>query len=540
VSSPAAVIVVGSGISGCSAAKTLVDLGIRTHLIDIGFDDPHLRDEIPDAPFSEIRAQDRNQAKYFIGERLQGILRKGIKVGAQLTPPRQFIHQEVDRWLPVLPGAFAPLQSTSLGGLGAGWGAACFTFSAGELSDAGLPAEEFPELYRCAASMIGVSADPESPVNRWLWHPAPPAQPPLLVDDNAQLILKRSEERRERLERLGIHAGKIPMAILSEDRPPRRANPYFDMDFYGDSRMSIFRPRYLVTEMLRSKNFTYSPGHAVLSVTKLPGDDIGVLALHTESGKPVSFTAKKVVLCAGAINTGRITLNSLGLFHKQTSLLCSPYTYFPCVNLRMLGKRAADQRHSMAQFGGVLLSNTGDRVDGVFQMYSYRSLLIFKLVKEMPLPPSSALLAARVLINALAIFGIFFEDLQSQEKTLQIVPTGADQPPALQFSYSLSEVEENWKQEAEQRFRRGLWQMGCVPIGRVDPGHGGSIHYAGTVPFRNPKLSGVQTNTDGCVEGLPGVYVGDSASWTYLSAKGPSFTLSANAIRVARMAARTL
>ena len=77
-------------------------------------------------------------------------------------------------------------------------------------------------------------------------------------------------------------------------------------------------------------------------------------------------------------------------------------------------------------------------------------------------------------------------------------------------------------------------------MGRVNPGSAGSIHYAGTVPSADPLIPGFQTNPDGCIEGLPGVYAGDSASWTFLPAKGLSFTLAANAIRVARLAAKAL
>jgi hypothetical protein len=522
------------------AAKTLVDQGIRTQLLDIGFDDPGLRDAIPDAPFSELRRRDRNQGQYFIGDCLQGIPPQGVKVGAQLTAPRQFIHREADRWLPALPGDFVPLQSTSLGGLGAGWGAACFTFSEEELSKAGLPPNEFPDLYRRAASIMGVSADPESEVNRWLWHPAPLSQRPLDVDDNAQRILERSRRRSGELARIGIHAGRIPMAILTSDLPPRRANPYYDMDFYGDSRMSVFRPRYLVTEMLRGDNFSYTPHHVVLRVAKLFGGGIAVSAIDTRDGKPATFLARRVILCAGALNTARIGLNSLGIFRRPTGLLCNPYTYFPTVNLEMLGRPAADRRHSMAQLGGVLLSSGGDWVDGVFQMYSYRSLLLFKLVKEMPLPPRAGLLVARALVNALAIFGLFFQDRQSIAKRLSILPAAPDRTPALHFDYSLSRSEQEWRGEAERRFRRALWKMGCMPIGRINPGNAGSIHYAGTAPFSNPLLPGFQTNPDGCVEGLPGVYTGDSASWAYLPAKGLSFTLAANGIRVARLLARAL
>jgi hypothetical protein len=312
------------------------------------------------------------------------------------------------------------------------------------------------------------------------------------------------------------------------------------MDFYGDARMSVFRPRYLVSEMLHCDNFAYSPHHVVLRTVRPSGGRIEVHALNTETGKPTTFSACKVILCAGAINTAKIALNSLGLLNRQTGLLSNPYTYFPCVNLAMLGRPAADRRHSLAQLGGVLLSTAGESVDGVFQMYSYRSLLLFKLVKEMPLPPRSGLLVARALLNALAIFGIFFKDRQSDLKTMSIRATEPDQPSSVQFHYSLSETEQAWRREAEQRFRRGLWQMRCVPIGRVNPGSAGSIHYAGTVPSANPLLSGFHTNSDGCIEGLPGVYTGDSASWTYLPAKGLSFTLAANGIRVARMAAQAL
>jgi hypothetical protein len=518
----------------------LVDQGVRTHMIDVGFDDPVLRAAIPDAPFSELRATDPQQALYFVGDRLQGIPPPGIKVGAQLTPPRQFIHREAGRWLPSLPSDFSPLQSTALGGLGAGWGAACFTFSADELSMAGLPEREFPALYGCAAAMIGVSADPASAVNPWLWNPAPPAQPPLDVDDNGQRILERVDRDRARISRYGVHAGRIPMAILTEDLPPRRANPYFDMDFYGDSRMSVFRPRYLVSEMRRSGYFTYTPGHAVLRVRALPEGAVEVLALNTQGGGPVSFRARTAVLCAGALNTGRIALNSLGLAGRRTTLLCSPYTYFPCVNLAMLGQPAADRRHSMAQFGGVLLSRAGDSVDGVFQMYSYRSLLLFKLAKEMPLPPRYGLWVARALVNALAIFGLFFKDLQSDAKALRILPGPPDEIPTLQFDYAPSEVERAWRREAEQRFRRGLRRMRCLPIGRINPGDAASIHYAGTVPFSNPLLPEFHTNPDGSIERLPGVYLGDSAPWNFLPAKGLSFTLAANGIRVARRVAQAL
>jgi hypothetical protein len=72
----------------------------------------------------------------------------------------------------------------------------------------------------------------------------------------------------------------------------------------------------------------------------------------------------------------------------------------------------------------------------------------------------------------------------------------------------------------------------------VDPGPAGSIHYAGTIPADNPINPLVRTLPDGTIEGLPNVFAGDSSSWNSLPAKGLSFTLAANAIRVAELAAK--
>jgi hypothetical protein len=534
------VAVVGSGISGSFAAHELIRLGLKVILLDVGFDDRGLRDQIPDEPFSELRRSDPNQRLYFLGPNLEGIPPRGVKVGAQLTPPRQHIQRDADALMPMEGDSFRPLQSVCIGGLGAGWGAACFTFSDTELREAGIWDEGFPALYQEAADLVGISADPASEVNTHLWRDIRGHQPALEIDSNAESILHTYDACREVLRSRGFWLGRIPLAILSEDMPPRRANPYFDMDFYSDSRQSIFRPRYLIEQLHSFPRFEYRRERLVIRFESTPAC-VRVHARNLATNTPETCTARRVLLCAGAINTARIVLNSLGLAGVRTTLLCNPYTYFPSVNLRMLGREARDRRHSMAQIGGVLECPDGSgRVRGAFQMYSYRSLLLFKLVKEMPLPPSQGLLVARCLLNSLAIFGIFFADAQSEAKCLALRETSEASSPVLRASYELSVQEKADKQEAEQRLAAAMRRLRCIPIGRVDPGNAGSIHYAGTIPFHNPLTPRFHCHPDSTIEGAPGVYVGDSASWNFLPAKGLSFTLMANAIRVARMAAGSL
>ena len=84
---------------------------------------------------------------------------------------------------------------------------------------------------------------------------------------------------------------------------------------------------------------------------------------------------------------------------------------------------------------------------------------------------------------------------------------------------------------------RLLLRLGVVPYGRIDPGAASSIHYAGTLPVGTGPAP---TRPDGRLEAAPRVYVGDSSSWRFLPAKGLTFTLMANALRVADHVARDL
>jgi hypothetical protein len=526
------VIVIGSGISGAMAARALVDAGANVTMIDPGADSP-LRDRVPDLPFNELRRTDRNQRSYLIGDNLEGVPKNGVRVGAQLTPPRQHIQAGSENLLPAESESFFPLMALSVGGLGAGWGAACFTFEPSEIRRMGLDPEELIPYYQNAADLAGISADSESEVNFRLWNAVGRHQPPLAIDDNAQDILDRHARQPERLHDRGMTLGRIPMAILSKDLDcQRKANPYFDTDFYGDVRKSIYRPKYMIDELRKQPEFTYLGGRLAVRFED-HGDGVTVWSRNIATNEIEQTEGRRLMLCAGALNSARLALHSLGLEGVKTPILCNPYTYMPTVNLGKLGREVRDKRHSMAQLGGALEAQGESDIYGCFQMYSYRSLLLFKLIKEMPLPPALGLIVARTLLNSLAVFGIFFADQQQESKFLTVKCPGSDGMPIAQFTYQQTPAELAKQRQHEDIFASGLRSLKCIPIGKVDPGKAGSIHYAGTIPFDNPFDKRFHANRDGTLNGAPNVYLGDGAPWNFLPAKGLSFTLMANALRVA-------
>lgn len=533
------VAVVGSGPSGSLAASRLVEAGARVLMLDVGNEDEHYRQRVPDLGFSEIRRSDAEQRRYFLGDRMEGVPVHGVRVGAQLTPGRQFVTRDTERHLPISGEGFEPMQSLALGGLGAAWGGASFTYTAQELERIGIHEPGFERHYDEVALRIGVSGEPRDDASRNCFSGVERQQPPLELDSVARCIWETYQARRSGFLRRGFSLGRTPLAVLSRDLGERRANPYFDMDFWGESRRSIFRPRYLVEELEKSPSFRLARRQLVLGFASEP-EGVRVECRDLASGERGVFRARRLLLCAGAINSARIALASLGLSGVAVPMLCNPYLYLACIAARMLGREAAERRHSLSQLVAICAPEDAPEDVIAAQFYSYRSLLLFKLVKEIPLPPWAGLRVARLLMSSLAIVGIHHSDAPNPSKTMRIVPRAGSDLPEVRFDFRPSQAELSRQRRRERALERLLLRLGVLPFSRISPGLASSIHYAGTLPIRPAPDLPFATRSDGRLWAAPHVYVGDSASWRFLPAKGLNYTIMANARRVAEHVLRDL
>lgn len=537
MTAPDDVVIVGSGPTGAMAAAELVARGVRVTLVDFGDDDPAMRARVPDRPFSQFHGDDPQQRGYLLGDQLEGVPRSGVRVGAQLTPPRQFVSRSAESLMPIRSDNFHPMQSLAVGGLGAAWGTACFTYSAEECRRIGLKAADVAKYYSSVIDEAGISGPHSEPNQELWWDKALGAQPPLDLDTNSADILAAYERSRPDWLRRGFALGRIPLAINSRPHGGREANPYFDTDFYGDVRRSAYRPRYTIERLQQAPNFRYVSGCLALNFKE---DAEGVTLHCRREGEPAVFRGRRLLLCAGAFNSARLALASLELDDRVTTVLSSAYIYFPTLNLRRLGRPAGDRRHSMAQLTALYGDFARPERTCSLQLYSYRSLLLFKLVKEMPLAPWAGLLMSRAIVDALAIFGVFFADENGPTKTLRLGTTTTSAAPDLHIAFAHSAAQQKVQANLEAGLRRCFWRLGCVPLTRVDPGLAGSIHYAGTIPRINPVNPKFHTLDDGRLGGCERVFVGDNSSWNWLPCKGPTFTAMAGARLVAANVAASL
>lgn len=521
---------VGSGATGAQAAHTLVEHGAKVAMLDVGHRDEKYKHLIPDQDFTTLRQQDPDQHRYFVGDELEGVPWGKIKVGAQLTPSRQFMVRDVERLTPLLSDTFTPMESLAYGGLGNGWGLGCFVFSDSELEQCGLDRSEMKSAYETVSRRIGISAardDAAAYTLGDLQH----YQKALAIDRNCQTLYETYRRKSLSLNRMGFVMGQPAMAILTEDLGERKETSYHDMDFYTDHGLSAYRPWITVDQLRTNAEFSYHE-HCLVLRFEEHADSVTVFVHRPDTNRKETFQCRKLVLAPGVLGTARIVLRSLQ-GTSRLPLICNHYCYVPCIQPAMLGRAVEQYKTSMAQLVLYHDEDGTQRDVAVACLFSYRSLLLFRLLKETPLNFADARTIMQYLQSSFVIAGIHHPDSIGTHKCLELVEDrNSVTGDHLRVDYSLTREEAVKTDRRERKYLASLRKLRCYPIKRVYPGYGASIHYGGTLPISIEEKD-YALDRNGRLHGTKRIFVADGSGFRYLPAKGLTFSLMANAHRVA-------
>lgn len=527
-------IVVGSGPSGAMAAQTLVEAGKQVALVDVGATGEDYESFLPDEKFEDLRRSDVNQNRYLLGDAFESVDWDGVKVGAQLTPARKHLVKDVATLIPMISDTFFPMESMAYGGLGSGWGLGTYVYSDSELTRAGLNAQEMREGYQTVCDRIGIATDRDD-LSAYVTGSLENTQPPLKMDNSTARLLAAYARKKNELNRRGIYMGNPSMALLSKPLGKRQATNYQDMDFYSDRGESAYRPWITINRLKERPNFTYLGNLLALRFVEHENETT-LQVKNVQTSEYKSITCRKLILAAGVLGSARIVLRSFMGQVKRLPILCNPYVYMPSLHLRMFGSPLSDEKTSMAQAFMIYdVNRDGDELVSM-AIYTYRSLLLYKLIKEAPLNFADGLGVFCALQSALMIVGIHHPDSFSANKYLSLVDKNDSfTGDALFAHYELSDSELQTINRREKAIRAAFMKIGCYPLRRIQPGYGGSIHYAGSLPFSLDETPG-STHPSGRLNGTRSVFVADGSGFTYLPAKGITLTLMANAHRTAKAA----
>jgi choline dehydrogenase-like flavoprotein len=524
-------IVVGSGCSGAMSAQTLVEAGKQVTMVDVGATNPKYHDMVPEKDFITLRKTDPEQYRYLLGSEIEGVSWAQIGKGAQITPARKHMYKHADTHLRMDSKNFFPIESLGYGGAGIGWGVQCWEYSDADMRMAGLDPQKMSQAYETVARRIGISGTNDG-TGKYTLGTLKTYQPSPKMDRNHKYIMGKYDKHLKYFQKLGLHMGRTPLALLTKDKGNRKAYAYQDMDFYTDKHRSAWRPWIAVDELRKNNSFTYIGGYMVKTF-KEKDDYVELVCVNVDTGKEESFYCRSLILGSGVLGTARIVLRSLGA-KKRLPILCNPYTYIPCLQPAMVGKEAEPGKMGFAQLS-LFLDENNDNVDtSVASLYSYQSLMMFRVIKQIPfLSFTDARVLMQWLMPGLVIMGVHHPDKHSDNKYMELVPdkhsaTG----DSLKVHYELGAEELAELDRREKKMVSAMRKTGTFALKRINPGYGASVHYAGTLPFSDEEKSFTLAR-NGRLHGTKKVFVADSSGFEYLPSRGVTFTLLANAHNVA-------
>ena len=530
------VLVVGSGPSAVHFAETALAKGWAVTMVDVGRQAP--APVLPDARFDQLKDELDDPAGYFLGGDYSGVVLPDFdKEYYGIPPSKQYVFEDPAVFSSLSDG-FDPLFSLARGGLAQAWTAGCYPFNDAELSDFPFGYDRIGPHYDEVARRIGVTGAiddlaPFMPVHANLL-------PPIPLDAHSALLARQYARKRAGLNtRLGAYFGRTRVATLSQDTDDRQACTRLGRCLWGCPRHSLYTPSQTLAALTGRTHFRYVPnvevGHFDVDGS---GRAVRLHARDVTTGEQVQWPVDELVLAAGALGTTRIVLGSVraatGERLRLTGLMDNRQVLVPFLSLRMLGQRYDPGTYQYHLLGmGLAQPEAKEYVHG--QITTLKTALMHPIIQQLPFDLRSSLLISRTTHAALGVVNVNLHDTRRDSNWVELDDSG--ESARLRIRYQPDDAEASRLGAALSRVGRALWQLGCIlPPGmqHVRP-MGASVHYAGTLPM---TTTGGRWTTDaqGRSRAFPNVIVADGAAFPFLPAKNLTFTLMANASRIAEEA----
>jgi len=532
------VIVVGSGASGVHFALSALGKGHVVTMLDVG------RSRSPavggDASFAELKQRLPDPTRYFLGENYEAVLFPGAGHEYYGFPPSKTYVFSAPSALRVEARGFAPLFSFAQGGLAEAWTAGCYPLTAQELHNFPFSDQDLGPHYEEVARRIGITGVKDDlsrflPFNDGL-------QPPLRLDAHSEGLLAAYERDKDYFtRRLRCFMGRSRVAVLSADIDGRRACTYTGRCLWGCPSGSLYTPSLTLEGCRRYAGFTYQPGHYVTHLLVDATRRVtGVAAEPVDGGPRREVSGDVVVLAAGTLCSTQIYVRSVqqatGQIPTLRGLMDNRQILVPFVTLRRIGvpyEPASYQYHQLAM--GIEGATAADYVHA--QITTLKTALAHPIVQNVPADLRSAVFLFRNLRGGLGLVNLNFADHRRDTNFVTLRAGGEGDPPTLVIGYEPDPGEPARIKRAMRTMRRALWRLGAV----VPPGMshirpmGASVHYAGTLPMSTTR--GTHTLSRVCSSNyFENLFVIDGSGFPFLPAKNLTFTLMANAVRVAHEA----
>jgi choline dehydrogenase-like flavoprotein len=535
------VCVVGSGPAGAAAAQALLRAGLEVEMLDAGREPDaasealakRIREQVAGggAPDPEIRRELKHGPHGSGGGLFRGIRSVlGGSVDAQRVEKRvlgsTFVFDGVADGIPLAPVAIP--RSLSRGGLSNVWGAACYAWRSDDFSHWPIGAEALSPWYAAASELLGLVQQEDDLARAYpVFGSAAPVES-RNPGSAAERLLAHWSRHRDGLAQRGFSAGRARVAVRptgAEGDACRRCG----LCVYGCAFGAIYSSRRSLPDLER-RGLRYRGGTTVHAFRE---DEAGVrVRWRDRAGAAGEDRYEAVFLAAGTLSSLRIAADSLGLHDRSAPLLDNDMLLLPLVLTSAL---VGGRFRSCFTLGEAVLALDPGRVSGRglhLQIYSFHEYFLAELgplLARLPRPLEDLLWWP---LNNLLVSFTYLAGSESRAASGRVRrgdPIGrieVEERPHPQHAVVVKQLLRLlWRSRADLGF------VPLAPLAKLAP-FGFSGHLAGSLPMRRAP-GPLETHVDGRLDGTRRVYVVDAAAFPDLPAQNLTYTIAANALRVA-------
>jgi len=513
------VIIIGSGPAGTFSAYPLKTKKVL--MLDVGYSSSEtselqgnlydLRAKVPDL-FDSLIGKDFESLHNLFNDKISYKLK---------APYMAYILKNWQQLSPVKSTGYETMMSFAKGGLANGWGAGVYQFNDQDLQNFPITEAELLPFYDELTAHIGISGENDDlePSFGYSRNLLPPLKRSLFFEN----FLASYKKNKTTKALNNIKIGTPRLAILSQDYNGRSSYKYDHLDFFRPLNPAVYNPLFTLRDLEKESFLTYLSGYLVVTYKEMK-DHVEITAKKLADNTLHIFKSKKLILAAGALNTAKLILKANEDTESRLPLLDNPMVCIPIVDFRKIGSHFDRYESPIAQLN---LIYEGDSSIGPIQasLYGSSGPLRTDISADFPLSLSGNMAMTKYLAPAAGLAMIFYPGKFSTKNYLKL-----NKNDELEINYEdFTLCEKN-----EAILMKAFRTMGyfCLKALNQYPKSGNSLHHAGTIPMKS-RPQKYQTDADGKLFGSNHVYVTDGACFSDLPAKNLTFTIMANALRIA-------
>lgn len=530
---------VGSGPSGLHFAASAIERGHEVVLVDFGLAAPEI--PLPDLDFLQLKSKHPDAIQYFLGDDFSALSLPSTDVGEEeeyygLPASKRYVFSHPERFSFRAEG-MKPLVSFASGGLAECWTGGAYTFNDLDLKPFGFGYERMAKYYGIVAQRIGIGGaeDDLAP-----WYPIHEGlQTPIELDQSSAKILSKYHANKSSLKSRnpGIALGRSRQAAISAPFNGRAGCSKCGRCLWGCPNGAFYTPSLTLRELLKNPRFTYLPEKFASHFTHAGGRTLDGLTVFPSSGGKETLHGDAFVLACGTISSGNIFLRTLFDIHGEIvrlkGLMDNQQVLAPFINLSMIGQQYDPNSYQYHQLAvGMMTSNPSEFVHG--QITTMKTASSHPIISQLPFGMRSGRQIFSILRSALGVVNLNFNDTRRQENFLTLDPVAYNDWPKLFLQYQSPENQQLQIAQAISRLQKFMRSIGAPLIPRMAQVRvpGASVHYSGTLPI--DEAGGEFTVTEQCQSNdFDNLFIVDGSIFPTLPAKNLTFTLMANAARVA-------